>query len=367
MASTPEPLPSIPPSPSPSPSPVPPDDIARVWHDDEPPKKRLSAVQKGKKRAVPKRRGAGSGTDDDDDDEDEEEEEDEDAAKGYPPTKEEIAESRKIEENLRRWEVAERQRRKAARESLASTSGQSTAPSLLADLRSSLFRRDSSRKVPISGAGTHQVLRSDDRDAEPVDLDLDRDHEALQLEPIQTPTTAAFSAPPTPEPSPHRDLYPDPDPEPENPFDTPSASRTSLNIPAASAIMTESDSAPTFTSGETGSPPGKKKGPTSKRPTLLEAPSPAASRAAAKKQPPPPKPIDLPAPRSPPPRTDTRQAGKPPELVPPPRVAPAERREPETAADPGPPVRWWHEWLCGCGEGPDRGGDHQAGRTNPFE
>ena len=25
-----------------------------------------------------------------------------------------------------------------------------------------------------------------------------------------------------------------------------------------------------------------------------------------------------------------------------------------------PPVRWWHEWLCGCGEGPDRGGDHQV-------
>ncbi|TEB38192.1 hypothetical protein FA13DRAFT_1725839 [Coprinellus micaceus] len=30
-------------------------------------------------------------------------------------------------------------------------------------------------------------------------------------------------------------------------------------------------------------------------------------------------------------------------------------------------TRWWHEWLCGCGEGPDRGGHHQAGRTNPFE
>ncbi|KAI0644451.1 hypothetical protein C8Q79DRAFT_1001805 [Trametes meyenii] len=368
MASTPEPLPSIPPSPSPSPSPAPPEDIARVWHDDEPPKKRLSAVQKGKKRAVPKRRGVGSGTDDDDDDEDEdEEEEDENVAKGYPPTKEEIAESRKIEENLRRWEVAERQRRKAARESLASTSGQSTAPSLLADFRSSLFRRDSSRKVPISGSGTHQVLRSDDRDAEPVDLDLD--HEALQLEPIQTPTTAAFSAPPTPEPGPEPALHPDLEPEleTENPFDTPSASRTSLNIPAHSAIMTESDSVPAFTEGEEGST-DKKKGASPKRPTLLEAPSPtskARSRTNAKKPPPPPKPIDLPAPRSPPPRTGTPQAGKPPEPVPPPRATPAER-EPETV-DPGPPVRWWHEWLCGCGEGPDRGGDHQAGRTNPFE
>lgn len=25
-----------------------------------------------------------------------------------------------------------------------------------------------------------------------------------------------------------------------------------------------------------------------------------------------------------------------------------------------PDLRWWHEWLCGCGEGPDRGGDHQV-------
>lgn len=35
------------------------------------------------------------------------------------------------------------------------------------------------------------------------------------------------------------------------------------------------------------------------------------------------------------------------------RVAPRAEEEPE--------VRWWHEWLCGCGEGPDRGGDHQVG------
>lgn len=23
-------------------------------------------------------------------------------------------------------------------------------------------------------------------------------------------------------------------------------------------------------------------------------------------------------------------------------------------------VRWWHDWLCGCSEGPDRGGDNQV-------
>ena len=52
------------------------------------------------------------------------------------------------------------------------------------------------------------------------------------------------------------------------------------------------------------------------------------------------------------------------------------------------PVPWWTEWLCGCSEGPDRGGELQvrpvtyirlpqrstftnfmlqAGRTNPLE
>ena len=37
----------------------------------------------------------------------------------------------------------------------------------------------------------------------------------------------------------------------------------------------------------------------------------------------------------------------------------ARRREEEEANRP--PVRWWHEWMCGCGEGSDRGGDNQVG------
>ncbi|KAI0373520.1 hypothetical protein BV20DRAFT_741511 [Pilatotrama ljubarskyi] len=341
MPKTPELLPSLPPSPTPT------DDVAHVWHDDDTEDPgpsasttHLSATssgRKGKERSVSRERGPRGS------DEEEDEEDLSGAVEGYPPTKEEEAESRRIEENLRRWEIAERQRRKAARESVASTSGGSTAPSLLADLRSSLFRRDSSRKASLGGVGTHHVLRTDDRDA-----DGDVEGDGLPLEDMQTPTGAAFSAPPTP--------------EPENPFDTPAASRTSLNIPANSAIMTESDSIPAdFVEGEKKE---GKKGPGPKRPTLEASSSFANPSANAKKQPPPPpKPIDIPAPRSPPPRTATPHADKPPEPIPPPTPAPA---EPEPVDD-GPPVRWWHEWLCGCGEGPDRGGDHQAGRTNPFE
>ncbi|KAH9894759.1 hypothetical protein C8Q73DRAFT_789960 [Cubamyces lactineus] len=348
MPSTPEPLPSIPPSPTP------PKDIAHAWHDDDPDEDEeepsgsdskvylsaASAKRKGKEKAVSRGRSPGRGGSDDD------EEEENGAVEGYPPTKEEEAESRKIEENLRRWEIAERQRRKAARESTAST-----APSLLSELRSSLFRRDSSRKVPLGGVGTHHALRTDDRDADPDPAD-----DGVPLEDMRTPTGEAFSAPPTP--------------EPENPFDTPMASRTSLNIPADSAIMTESDSIPAdFAEGAEGAAKRKKgKGPN--RPMLEAstsfAPVNATATATAKKQPPPPpQPLDIPPPRSPPPRTGTPQAGKPPEPIPPPVPEPAPR-EPEPIPD-GPPVRWWHEWLCGCGEGPDRGGDHQAGRTNPFE
>ncbi|KAI8994083.1 hypothetical protein BD414DRAFT_513695 [Trametes punicea] len=356
MPSTPEPLPSLPPSPTPT------EDIAHAWHDDpEEPSgagagsgsgsaselhlsaPSSSAARKGKGKArgrtVSRERLASrSGSD-------EEDEEASAAAEGYPPTKEEEAESRRVEETLRRWEIAERQRRKAARESASST----TTPSLLADLRSSLFRRDSSRKVPRSGVGTHHVLRTDDRDVEGGE-----EHDnGVPLEDMQTPTGGVYSAP--------RTL------EPENPFDTPTASRTSLNIPANSAIMTESDSIPAeFVASDAGTAPDKGPGP--KRPTLEASTSfaNAGARRSVRKQPaPPPKPLDLPAPRSPPPRTGTPRADKPPEPIPPPRPAPPEPEQEQV--DEGPPVPWWHEWLCGCGEGPDRGGEHQAGRTNPFE
>ncbi|OSC99400.1 hypothetical protein PYCCODRAFT_842038 [Trametes coccinea BRFM310] len=348
---TPDPQPSVSPDPSIG------EDVARVWHDDDddeeeeeriasgsgskgylsPSSSRAGLRGTGKGKGKARERSA-SGNDEDEVD---------GATEGYPPTKEEEAEARRVAENLRRWEIAERQRRKAARESASSV-----APSLLTELRSSLFRRDSHRKVPPSGPGTHHALRTDDADGE----DALPGGEGVPLEEMRTPTGAAFDAPPTPEPH-------------ENPFDTPMASRTSLNIPAQSAIMTESDSIPADFA-QAAAAAGDSMAP--KRPTLEASssfanPAAAAAAAAAKKQPPPPpQPLDLPAPRSPPPRTGTPHADKPPEPIPPPRAEPPEPEpEPEGAqereqVDDGPPVRWWHEWLCGCGEGPDRGGDHQV-------
>ena len=59
------------------------------------------------------------------------------------------------------------------------------------------------------------------------------------------------------------------------------------------------------------------------------------------KQPPPPKPLNLPPPRSPP-------------LV---YASDASTKDGSRKASD---VRWWHDWLCGCGEGPDRGGEIQV-------
>lgn len=69
-----------------------------------------------------------------------------------------------------------------------------------------------------------------------------------------------------------------------------------------------------------------------------------------------PVPLDLPKPRSPPPRTATPHANRPPEPFPRPdsRMAHACDDEDEK------PVRWWTDWLCGCNEGPDRGGEAQV-------
>ncbi|KAI1785930.1 hypothetical protein LXA43DRAFT_98626 [Ganoderma leucocontextum] len=360
MTSTPEPLPSLPPSPVETLRNE--EDVGRAWHDDEPDSyARINAARKGKGRAKRngKRRATGNG-DDDEDDEDEDEDEDEGsgAVGGYPPTKEEEAESRRIQENLRRWEVAERQRRKAARESVSHARSLSrdkpinNSPSLFADL----FRRDS-RKVGLGGVGAHHALSTTDRDTD-----------AVPLEELDTASVDRFSSPPTP--------------EPENPFETPAASRTSLNIADNPAIMTESESLPAEL---TASPSGKKHLDVPKRPTLEASSSFADSEAEAevkgtakrtksKRQPPPPKPLDLPAPKVPPPHPDIPHMDHPPEPVAEPDIDTHERvrdvealRQVKQVEGDHPPVRWWHEWLCGCGEGPDRGGDNQAGRTNPFE
>jgi hypothetical protein len=91
-----------------------------------------------------------------------------------------------------------------------------------------------------------------------------------------------------------------------------------------------------------------------------------------RKQPGPPQPLRLPSPKTPPPVSESSRTSV--------------STTPELSYDEEPVrSKWWTEWLCGCSEGPDRGGDNQvsqdpklfarsslkydgqAGRTNPFE
>lgn len=66
------------------------------------------------------------------------------------------------------------------------------------------------------------------------------------------------------------------------------------------------------------------------------------------RQPPPPKPLGLPKPKTPPPPIDGEEDG-------------------DAGNGEVKKTRWWHELLCGCGEGPDRGGDHQVCRLLGFQ
>jgi len=54
-------------------------------------------------------------------------------------------------------------------------------------------------------------------------------------------------------------------------------------------------------------------------------------------------------------------AQQPNPIRPPDPTAPSKPTESDNAE-----TRWWHEWLCGCGEGKDRGGDHQVCVLRPF-
>ncbi|CAA7263189.1 unnamed protein product [Cyclocybe aegerita] len=226
----------------------------------------------------------------------------------YPPRADEAEETRR---NLRRWEIAERQRRKAARESQSSGT-----PSLVSDVsrRASLLWPGKRPKRPsISGLGTHKALQSYD------DLPLT----AIDASPVPSPTRSESEGGHVQDPFNPSESF--------SPF-------SDSHEPHTPTIRNAS-------SGEHSS-----KATTSETPTLDPSSTPSGSSS----RPPPPMPINIPPPRTPPPILSPTAT----ETTDPTRPNPNKKQ---------PEVRWWHDWLCGCGEGPDRGGDLQAGRTNPFE
>jgi len=251
----------------------------------------------------------------------------EEAANGaleYPPTNGEDEESKRVAENLRRWETAERLKRRAARESTSSLG----SSSIIGDVsrRASLLWRQgrrSSRATNGGGSGTHKALNMrSSEDTMPLD--------AMDRSPRTASSDTAFSPI-------QRSLSPA-----DNPFEPPdTATPLNTNWSTTAAVMTPS-SPPDNTSpfADSASVPSK--------PTL------EASASFTHEPPPAPMPLGLPPPKTPPPRIPS----------------PGEINEDGRGHHPtasGKEHRWWTEWLCGCREGEDRGGDDQAGRTNPFE
>lgn len=226
----------------------------------------------------------------------------------YPPTNDEVVESRRVEETLRAWEVTERQRRKAARESTQQTN---TQPSLVSDIsrRASLLWPGRKSKHPSisvpDGLGNHRVL-----------------------DPIDTLPLTDVNLSPTPSPNAELDDTPT-----ENPFAGPPESLSPFSDSHQAKLPDVNPSIPVNHLASSFS-----MAPTSRLP--------------------PPKPLGLPPPRTPPPPTSS-----PPLSTPPPNTTIGGSGHEVQVQD----YRWWHDWLCGCGEGADRGGDSQAGRTNPFE
>ncbi|KAF8906576.1 hypothetical protein CPB84DRAFT_1745048 [Gymnopilus junonius] len=215
----------------------------------------------------------------------------------YPPASDDAEETRRVQENLRRWEIAERQRRKAAR-----ASAHSPTSSLVGDVSRHASLLWTGRKSKHASIGaSHTALQSQD---------------TIDIVPLDKITVS-----PTPSPS-HTDSDDGYNPHPTDPFANPSE----IISPFSDAHQIEDLHAPSISSLN---------------------PDTQADHV----RPPLPKPLNLPPPRTPPP------------VAMPLSPTPADTEESE-AAEPG---RWWHDWLCGCGEGPDRGGDYQAGRTNPFE
>jgi hypothetical protein len=127
-----------------------------------------------------------------------------------------------------------------------------------------------------------------------------------------------------------------------NPFENPdnvlNTSTTSLNTPDHPTILTES----------------------SEPPPILST---AVKQKKKKKQKgaPPPQPLGLPTPRTPPPRNDEGQVyiAEPPDHTAEPSTT-ARGEDHLNSDETEKEVRWWTDWLCGCNEGPDRGGYNQV-------
>jgi hypothetical protein len=184
----------------------------------------------------------------------------------------------------------------------------------------------------------HQVLKDDEFEA---DLD-DGDVQLMTLGESNTPASPTETPTPT---QTHKALPDDsepPTPTARNPFADP-MEEVAAKDPQGGILVNGSvvmDPMPT--------PPA-----TSENNTLglTLTSSPASTEPPPQTRlPAPPQPLSIPPPKTPPPFS-----GSPDNT----REAPTAVPDLTDDEEPGQ-HRWWTEWLCGCREGPDRGGDNQV-------
>lgn len=238
---------------------------------------------------------------------------------GYPPTNNDVVDTSRVVENLRQWEVAERQRRKAARESAPNSS----FPSVMGYITRLLGPGGESSK----GFGTHVALQSQENIGS-----LQVSSRNFDISPSPSPSPSPISNPP------HRGSE---ESQPDNPFADPS-----LNLPPYFPDSQSQQQPPTRSSTSWPSPL------TQTIPSKLtrSATIPHLSQAS-------PTPLVSTAP--------TYTTNRPP----PPTSSPTLISNSAHADEGQREGRWWQDWLCCCRESQvcDSLDDSQAGRTNPFE
>jgi len=305
-------------------TPVEEEDLAQAaaWHSDEenaPPP--FPAKWKGKGREVDADHQAVSG------------------ATVYPPTAEEEIEERRIMNNLRNWEHKERQQRRLTRDVGGNQIQQSQSVVEDVGRRASILWKNfgGRTKVKRPSGSDHQVLEDNE-------IEAGQDDGNVQLSAIQSSPIGSPLQTPTPTQN-HKPLYGEEEPPtPRNPFVDPiegDATKDHNIKPNGSAIMDPMPTPPETEMNTLGLQ--LTSSPTSTEPI-------SQTRQLA-----PPQPVRIPPPKTPPPFSQS----------PAPRMA--SRSSDPAHEEVHEKKRWWTEWLCGCSEGLDRGGDNQAGKTNPFE
>lgn len=236
-------------------------------------------------------------------------------------------------QTLRRWELAERRRRKSLRESAQSTSGPSFLSNVTRTASLVLSRRSGSISVS-AGPGSTRALKSHDTAREGYGVPLD-DIDASSNVTLHSPLPSVLEP---------RASVGSSSGASENPFVHPSEHTPTRFLSPATPTPTLPPSSPPSPSPFSDSR-GRPASP-------ADLPTDARKRSSGSREPfvPPPRPLDLPSTPTGTPRVTPLQPTSQPALQPPQREDPEQRQE----------VRWWHDWLCGCGEGPDRGGDNQV-------